>query len=52
MLYVFFLGTFFGNIPEVKDNFALVVMAIIGISILPGIITWIKSRKRPSSKEE
>lgn len=39
-----FAGYFFGNITFVKDNFSLVVLAIIGISILPAIITWLKSR--------
>jgi membrane-associated protein len=33
-----FGGYFFGNIPVVRNNFTLVVMAIIFISILPGII--------------
>jgi membrane-associated protein len=39
-------GYFFGNIPFVKKNFSLVILAIIFISILPGIIEFIRSRKR------
>jgi membrane-associated protein len=39
-------GYFFGNIPFVKNNFSLVIFAIIFISILPGIIEFIRSRKR------
>lgn len=39
-----FAGYFFGNISFVKDNFSLVVLAIIGISVLPAIIAWLKSR--------
>ncbi len=31
-------GYFFGAIPVVKNNFTLVIMAIIVISILPGVI--------------
>ena len=31
-------GFFFGNIPFIKDNFTMVVLAIIGISVLPGVI--------------
>ena len=44
-------GYFFGNIPVIKRNFTLVIFAIIFISILPGIIEYlrhqvsIKSRK-------
>ena len=31
-------GYYFGNIPLVRHNFSLVIMAIVFISILPGII--------------
>lgn len=37
-------GYFFGNIPIVKNNFSIVILAIIFISILPGIIEFIKHR--------
>ena len=37
-------GYFFGDLPIVKDNFALVVLAIIFISVLPGIIGYIRQR--------
>jgi membrane-associated protein len=39
-----FLGYFFGNIPIVKKNFSLVILAIVFISILPAIIEIIRSR--------
>jgi membrane-associated protein len=42
-------GYFFGNLPMVKRNFTLVIMAIIFISILPGIIEFFRQR-RASSK--
>lgn len=42
-------GYFFGDIPIVKNNFAIVVMAIIFISILPGVVQFI-SQKRQRSK--
>lgn len=29
------LGYFFGNIPVIKDNFELVILGIVGISVLP-----------------
>lgn len=37
-------GYFFGNIPVVKENFSLVVLGIIFISILPMIFSFIKSK--------
>jgi membrane-associated protein len=37
-------GHFFGNIPFVKNNFSLVIFAIIFISVMPGIIEFIRSR--------
>jgi membrane-associated protein len=40
-----FSGYFFGNIPVVKKNFSLVVLAIIGISVLPLAWEWWKARK-------
>ena len=39
-------GYFFGNIPFVKKNFTLVILAIIFLSILPGIIEFIRHKKR------
>lgn len=38
-------GFFFGNIPFIKKNFSLVVIAIIFISIIPIIIELIKHKK-------
>jgi membrane-associated protein len=37
-------GYWFGNIPVVKNNFTLVVLAIIFISILPALIEAIRAR--------
>ncbi|EUJ22812.1 DedA family protein [Listeria grandensis] len=37
-------GYFFGNIPVVKENFSLVVLGIIFVSILPMIFSFIKSK--------
>jgi membrane-associated protein len=41
-------GYFFGNLPFVKDNFSLVILGIIFISLLPGIITYIQSKRNPN----
>ncbi|MGB9674027.1 MAG: DedA family protein [Anaerolineales bacterium] len=38
-------GYFFGNLKFVKENFSLVVLAIILISVMPGIIEYFKSRR-------
>jgi membrane-associated protein len=40
-----FSGYFFGNIPVIRKNFSLVVLAIIGISTLPLLWEWWKSRR-------
>ncbi len=37
-------GYFFGNIPVVKSNFALVIAGIVFVSILPGVIAYFKQR--------
>ncbi len=41
-----FGGYFFGNIPFVKENFTLVILAIIFLSILPPIIEYLRERQR------
>lgn len=41
-----FAGFYFGNIPVVKRNFTLVIFAIIFISVLPGVIEFIRHRRR------
>ena len=46
------LGYFFGSIPIVQENFSLVVIAIILISVLPGVIEFLRERARTSSKAE
>ena len=39
-------GFYFGNIPAVKENFTLVILAIIGVSVLPIAIEMLKARRR------
>jgi membrane-associated protein len=41
-------GYLFGNIPIVKDNFSLVVLGIIGVSLLPIIIGAFRARSKAS----
>ena len=37
-------GFFFGNLPFVKKHFELIVLGIIGVSILPMLIEWWRTR--------
>ena len=46
-VFLFLLaGYFFGNISFVKNNFSLVIIAIIAISILPAVYEYINHRLR------
>jgi membrane-associated protein len=45
-LLFIFGGYFFGNIPIVKENFELVIIGIILISLLPMVIEWLRGRKQ------
>ena len=42
-----YAGYFFGNIPVIKDNLTLVIIAIIILSILPGVVEYLRHRNRP-----
>ena len=39
-----YAGYFFGNIAVVKDNLTLVILGIIVLSILPGVIEYLRHR--------
>ncbi len=44
-----FGGYLFGNIPVVRQNFSLVILAIIAISVLPIGMEWLRARRtRPA----
>jgi len=43
-------GYMFGNIPWVSNNLTAVVLGIVFLSILPGIIAWLRSLGTRSSK--
>jgi membrane-associated protein len=43
-------GYLFGNIPLVKNNFGVVTLTIVGVSLLPLGIAWLRKRRsRPGS---
>lgn len=44
--FFLFLGFFFGNLPFVKNNFALVIFAIILISLIPAIVEYVRYKTR------
>jgi len=50
VLICVFAGYFFGNLPLVKKNFSLVIMAIVFISILPGVIELLRHRQPGASE--
>jgi len=41
-----FLGYFFGGLPIIKENFSLVIFAIIFLSILPPIIEILRKKRK------
>lgn len=41
-----FGGYYFGNLPFVKSNFSTVILAIVIISVLPGVIEYLRNRKK------
>lgn len=40
------VGFFFGRLPFVKDNFEIAVLAVIALSILPGIFELIRHKRK------
>jgi membrane-associated protein len=40
-----YAGYFFGNLPIVKKNLSLLIVAIVVISFLPGVIEYLRHRK-------
>lgn len=37
-------GYLFGNLPVVQENFTFVILGIIGISLLPALITYLRNK--------
>ena len=45
-------GYLFGNIPLVKNNLTAVILLIIFLSILPGIIAYLKARSASKAEQQ
>jgi membrane-associated protein len=45
-----FSGYFFGNLPFVKNNFSVVVIVIVLISLLPAVIEYLRHRAEAKRK--
>jgi membrane-associated protein len=43
-------GLFFGNMPVVKENFHIVIIAIIVISFMPPLIEFVRSRRQKTAR--
>jgi len=41
--FFIFGGYFFGNVPIVKNNLSFFILGIVFISIIPGIIQFVRS---------
>ena len=41
-----YAGFLFGNIPWVKDNLTLIVVAIVVVSLIPAVTTFFRERRR------
>ena len=43
-------GYAFGNVPVVKNNFSLVAIGIVAVSLIPMVVEWLRHRKKGRSK--
>ena len=47
-----FGGYFFGNLPFVRDNFTIVILAIIVISVMPGVFEFLRDKYKSRKEVE
>lgn len=43
------VGYFFGNLPFIKSNFSIVIIAIISITLIPAVLEVIRQRRQKNS---
>jgi membrane-associated protein len=41
-----YLGFFFGNLPVIKSNLSLLIVGIIFVSILPGLVEFVRQKRK------
>lgn len=41
-------GYFFGNIPVVRENFAIVILVIVALSVMPIVVEAVRSKRQPA----
>jgi membrane-associated protein len=44
-------GVVFGNVPIVKENFSLVVLGIVAVSLIPVVLEWVRHTKKSQRGE-
>jgi membrane-associated protein len=47
VLSLLLAGYWFGQIPTVKRNFHIVILAIIVISLIPVVVEYLRARRTP-----
>ena len=47
-----YAGYFFGNLPIVRNNLSIVIIGIVVLSIMPGVIEFLRSRARAREPKE
>jgi len=40
-----YAGYLIGNIPWVKENLTVIVLVIVGVSLLPIVVQWLRERR-------
>jgi membrane-associated protein len=43
-------GVLFGNVPVVKQNFSLVTIGIVGVSVLPMVVEYVRHRAKSGAR--
>lgn len=46
-----FGGYYFGNLPVVKQNFTLVILAIVILSLTPPVVEWLQHARRKARRQ-
>jgi membrane-associated protein len=47
-----YAGYLFGNIPWVKENLTIIVLAIVGVSLVPIVVQWLRERRGGSGETD